>query len=128
MVRSQLVLRIAARQKHLVQKDSEIAVDLIIGAINSALAQGRRIEVRDFGSFMVRQRKARKACNPRTGEAVEVPAKPKIYFRATGELKRRVKTKTGSPKVKAAKKSVSGNGARRPRPFNTQGISAANEW
>ena len=125
MVRSQLVLRIAARQKHLVQKDSEIAVDLIIG--NSALAQGRRIEMRDLGSFMVRQRKARKACNPRTGEAVEVPAKPKIYFRATGELKRRVKTKAGSPKVKAAKKSVSGNGARRPRPSNTQGISAANE-
>ena len=91
MTKSQLILRLAARYQHLVQQDAEIAVNLIVKAMIDALAQGRRIEMREFGSFTLREREARKARNPRTGAAVYVPKKARIYFRATGELKRRVK-------------------------------------
>ena len=91
MTKSQLILRLAARYRHLVQQDAEIAVNLIVKAMIDALAQGRRIEMREFGSFTLREHKARKARNPRTGAAVYVPEKARIYFRATGELKRRVK-------------------------------------
>lgn len=90
MVKSDLILRLAERHKHLVQKDAEIAVNLIVDAMIDALAQGRRIEIREFGSFTLRERKARKARNPRTGEGVDVPKKAHIYFRPTGQLKRRV--------------------------------------
>ena len=90
MIKSQLILRLAARYKHLVHQDAEIAVNLIVGAMIDALAHGRRIEVRGFGSFALRQRKARVARNPRTGESVNVPLKRRIYFRPTGDLKRRV--------------------------------------
>lgn len=101
MVKSELVLRLAARFKHLVQQDAEIAVNLIVGAMVDALAHGRRVEMREFGSFTLRERKARKARNPRTGESVYVPAKARIYFRPTGDLKRRVSRSTSSaPKQK----------------------------
>ena len=90
MVRSELILRVAARHKHLVQKDAEIAVDLIIDAIAKALSNGRRVELREFASFQLRLRKARKARNPKTGAAVMKPEKYSVYFRATGDLKRRV--------------------------------------
>ena len=48
MVKSELVLRLAARFKHLVQQDAEIAVNLIVGAM---LAHGRRVGLREFGSL-----------------------------------------------------------------------------
>jgi integration host factor subunit beta len=48
------------------------------------------VEIRGFGNFTVRQREARKARNPRTGEMVEVPAKRVSYFKAGKELKRMV--------------------------------------
>jgi integration host factor subunit beta len=101
MVKSELVLRLAARFKHLVQQDAEIAVNLIVGAMIDALAHGRRVEIREFGSFTLRERKARKARNPRTGESVNVPAKARIYFRPTGDLKRRVSCSiSATPKQK----------------------------
>jgi integration host factor subunit beta len=90
MSKSELVRRLAGRFQHLVKQDAEIAVNLIVCAMTEALAHGRRIELREFGSFTLRMRKARKARNPRTGESVNVPAKPRIYFRPTGDLKRRV--------------------------------------
>ena len=105
MIKSNLVRRIAARHKDLIQKDVEIAVELIVGAMISALSNDRRVEMREFGSFTVRSRRPRKGRNPRTGETVMVPAKAMIYFRATGDLKRRVKACVGKPtKVKPAKR------------------------
>ncbi len=95
MVKSELALRLAARNKHLVYKDARIVVDLIIVAMIDALVQERRIEFRDFGSFSLRQRKPRKARNPRNGAVVNVQSKPRIYFRSNGELKQRVNASLG---------------------------------
>ena len=49
--------------------------------IKGELAKGNRIELRDFGVFSTRVRQANKARNPRTNEAVEVPAKAVVCFK-----------------------------------------------
>jgi integration host factor subunit beta len=55
-----------------------------------ALATEGRIELRGFGVFEVKKRKARKARNPRTGEAVLVPETSTVSFKAGREIQERV--------------------------------------
>jgi integration host factor subunit beta len=62
-------------------------IDAMIDAMTTALAQGGKVEIRGFGNFTVRQREARKARNPKTGEVVEVPAKRVLHFKPGKELK-----------------------------------------
>ena len=52
--------------------------------------RGGRIELRNFGVFEVKQRKPRKARNPRTGEKVKVPAKLVVTFKPGREMEERV--------------------------------------
>lgn len=74
------------------KKDASIIVNEIIANICRALAEGDKVELRGFGSFKVKERRARRARNPRTGEGVFVPAKLVPYFKASNELKVRVNT------------------------------------
>ena len=69
------------------KKDTGVVVDLILENISRALCDGDKVELRGFGSFKVKERRSRKARNPRTGDAVEVPAKLVPYFKASNELK-----------------------------------------
>jgi nucleoid DNA-binding protein len=59
----------------------------IIEALAAAIAAGETIELRGFGSFETRERKARKARNPRTLAPVDVPAHKAVIFRPCGKLK-----------------------------------------
>lgn len=68
--------------KKVVQKAFDIIVD--------ALVKGNRVELRDFGVFKIKSRKARKGRNPRTGDSVPVPAKRAVVFKAGMELKKKV--------------------------------------
>jgi len=70
--------------------DLERVVGVILDEITDALTRGDRVELRGFGAFSVRQRKARMGRNPRTGEAVEVEAKSVPFFRPGKELRARV--------------------------------------
>jgi integration host factor subunit beta len=63
----------------------------IFGSITDALTEGRRFELRGFGSFVVRQRRAREGHNPKTGAPISVAAKRVRFFTVGKELKRRVK-------------------------------------
>lgn len=63
------------------KKDCASVVDAFLNAVKQALAEERRIELRGFGTFEVRYRKARTARNPRTGEPVEVPPRAVPVFR-----------------------------------------------
>lgn len=69
------------------KKETGVVVDLILENIGRALCSGDKVELRGFGSFKVKQRRSRKARNPRTGEAVHVPAKLVPYFKASNDLK-----------------------------------------
>ena len=62
----------------------------IFNQITSALADGKRVELRGFGAFTVRRRNARTGRNPRTGQAVPVGEKVVPFFKAGKELRERV--------------------------------------
>jgi integration host factor subunit beta len=79
-----------ANKTNLNKKESFVVVDLIIDNIKNTLSEGKKIEIRGFGSFKVKQRGERMARNPRTGEAVHVPAKLVPYFKPSKLLKERI--------------------------------------
>jgi len=90
MTRSDLIAAIASRFTHLTAKDAEIAVREILDAIGNSLVHGNRVEIRGFGSFSLNYRPARKGRNPKSGEAVSVPAKYVPHFKAGKEMRERV--------------------------------------
>ena len=61
-------------------------VQVLIDNLASSLAEGRRIEIRGFGSFYLSKRPARVGRNPKTGERVEVPARNMPHFKTGKEL------------------------------------------
>lgn len=72
------------------KKDCALVVDGFLAAVKRALANGNHIEIRGFGTFKVRKRKARKARNPRTGDAVRVPSRSVAVFKPSKHLQARV--------------------------------------
>lgn len=86
MIRSELVKRIADRHPELYQRDVEKIVDAILGEIVSALERGDRVELRGFGIFFTKRRRARMSRNPRTGELVRVDEKRFPHFKASKEM------------------------------------------
>lgn len=90
MLRSELIVRLAEENPDLKAEDLERVVGVILEEIADALARGDRVELRGFGAFSVRQRKARIGRNPRTGESVKVDAKSVPFFRPGKELRARV--------------------------------------
>jgi integration host factor subunit beta len=68
-------------------KDGEAIVEQIISSMVRALQAGDKIEVRGFGSFNTRQRKARIGRNPKTGAQVSVPAKKVVFFKPSKEVR-----------------------------------------
>lgn len=91
MTRSELILRLASRFPQLLRKDAEAAVTGILGALHQALMQGRRIEVRGFGSFKLKYRSPRLKRNPKTGETVPRPGHWTPHFTSGRGLRERVK-------------------------------------
>ena len=87
MTRSDLIVALASRFPKLMVKDAEIAVKEILDAIENSLSQGNRVEIRGFGSFSLNYRPARKAHNPKSGEAVLVQAKYVPHFKAGKEMR-----------------------------------------
>jgi integration host factor subunit beta len=69
------------------QKIAKIAVDTVVDTIKKAIAEGERVEIRGFGSFTLRQYKAYKGRNPKSGEIVQVEPKKLPYFKVGKELK-----------------------------------------
>ena len=76
-----------SRVTELNRKDSEIVVESLFESIVKALKSGDKLEVRGFGSFRIRERRARQCRNPKTGEKVNVPEKRVPYFKPSKELK-----------------------------------------
>src|SRR5438094_3755652 len=84
----------------LTQLKTKEIVQLTFDAIVDTLIADGRIELRNFGVFEVKQRKARKARNPRTGEKVDVPPKNVVTFKPGKEMEERVRQMTDVPALK----------------------------
>ena len=73
------------------KKHAEEVVDFVFDTITQALKKGDEVAISGFGTFVVKNRKARTARNPRTGETVQVAASKAPKFRAGKGLKDAVK-------------------------------------
>ena len=102
MTKSELIADLGAANPHLNIKDVETIVATIFDEITTALADGKRVELRGFGAFTVRKRNARTGRNPRTGQAVPVNEKVVPFFKAGKELRERVDAR--EPAVRTARR------------------------
>jgi nucleoid DNA-binding protein len=66
------------------------AVQMVFDGITETLVDEGRIELRNFGVFEVKKRRARKARNPHTGESVSVPERSVVTFKPGREMEERV--------------------------------------
>lgn len=90
MIRSELLQALHDDNPELRVEEVEQVLDIFFDEIAARLAEGGRVELRGFGAFSTREREARTGRNPRTGEAVEVPAKRVPYFKAGKEIRLRL--------------------------------------
>lgn len=90
MTRSELIFRLSRQFPHLSTKQVTKAVNTILNGMGGHLAEGGRIELRGFGAFSVREREAREARNPKTGEKVKVGLRHSLYFRPGKDLRQKV--------------------------------------
>lgn len=86
VTRSELIERIANKNPHLLLKDVERIVAVVLERITNALAEGDRVEFRGFGAFSVRKRTPRIAKNPRTGAQVKVEERNIPHFKTGKQL------------------------------------------
>ncbi len=86
MTKSELVDAISIKI-NVPKKRAEDVVNAVFESMKDALLEDDRIEVRGFGSFSIRERKAKKGRNPRTGEQVFVDKKKSVHFRPGKELR-----------------------------------------
>jgi integration host factor subunit beta len=93
MTKRDLIDEVNKRFPHLSRRDSEVIINAIFDSMVDALAQGDRIEIRGFGSFVVKHRRARQGRNPKSGALVSVAAKRVPFFKVGKELRLRVDDK-----------------------------------
>lgn len=90
MTKSVLIEKITKRVSQSVgitKKQTEVVIEAVFENIKDALAKGGKVEIRGFGNFKLRSRRARQARNPKTGESVVVPPKKVPYFKVGKELR-----------------------------------------
>jgi len=87
MTKADLITEVS-KNAELSKKDAENIVNVFLDGIVDALKEGAKIELRGFGSFKLRRRNSRVGRNPRTSEAVQVPAKRVPYFKPGKDLKK----------------------------------------
>ena len=87
MNKAELIASIAEKS-NLTKKDSEAALNGFIRSVEAALAEGEKVQLVGFGTFEVRERKAREGRNPRNPEEViQIPASKAPVFKAGKALK-----------------------------------------
>ena len=80
------LINVLAEKKNLTEKQAIDIINLMFDGFTNELKNGGRIEVRGFGSFTVREYKAYKGRNPKTGNIVEVKPKRLPFFKVGKEL------------------------------------------
>ena len=106
MNKTELITAVA-QEAEMTKKDAEKAVKAVIDVVSGALAKGEKVQLIGFGTFEVRERKAREGHNPSTQEVIKIPASKTPAFRVSKQLKEKVNVKPAKKTraKKAAKKA-----------------------
>lgn len=86
MLKKELVDKVSG-ELSMQKQDVSLAVDIMLQTMAQALVDERRIELRGFGSFSVRNRKPRSTKNPRTGKLMNIPHRKTLHFTMSKSLK-----------------------------------------
>lgn len=89
ITKKDLVERISEKTG-LTQVDTKIVIESFLDSVSKALQSGSNIEIRGFGRFKIKEKRARTARNPRTNEHIQVEAGFKPIFEASKELRNRI--------------------------------------
>ena len=84
------LIEYVAKQADLTKADAQRAVEAVFGGITTTLKKGKDARFVGFGTFSVAKRAATTGRNPRTGEAIKIPASKNAKFKAGKELKEAV--------------------------------------
>lgn len=82
------IVNIIAEGTGLTKLETAAVVDAFLATVSYALGNGNRVELRRFGTFQVKDRKAKKARNPRTGEEVMIPPRKVPFFKPSPEFQK----------------------------------------
>jgi len=94
MNKTQFIDSVAARHDHLSRAEVARIVESVIETLGTEMKRGRKVQITGFGTFGAVRRKARNGRNPKTGEAIKVPATTVPKFSAGAALKALVGKKT----------------------------------
>ena len=89
MTKTQLIDAVSASAGH-TKKDTETVIEAFITELSGALAKGEKVDLRGFGNFVAREKKARQGRNPKTGETIEIAARKAVAFKPSKELATKV--------------------------------------
>ncbi len=93
MLKKDIVNKVS-EELSLQKQDVSLALDIILETMSDALVEERRVELRGFGSFSTRTRKARSTKNPRTGVVMDIPERKTLHFTMSKSLKESLISKT----------------------------------
>ena len=85
MNKAQLIAKVAEKTE--TKKQAQEIVELILDTVKSTLKKREPVAISGFGTFKVKETKPRTGRNPKTGETIQIPAKKKLSFRVSKELK-----------------------------------------
>ena len=95
MSRPKLIKQLITKNSKLNRSEIETVIEIFSNNIIKALKNGKKIELRGFGTFFVKKIKENySARNPKTGELIYVPEKNKVRFKASKSLKKKINEKT----------------------------------
>ena len=89
MNKSELIAA-AAERSGITKKDAEQVIGAAFDMITAQLQKGEKVQISGFGTFEVKEREARMGRNPRTKEAVQIPAAKVPAFKASKTLKEKI--------------------------------------
>lgn len=96
MTKQQLIEAVATKTGQ-ARREVEAVVDSVFGTIAETLQANERVDLRGFGSFVVKDKKARQGRNPRSGETISIAAKRSASFKLGKELTEKLGEPVGEP-------------------------------
>jgi integration host factor beta subunit len=93
MTKSDLINKVQEKFKIYSNKDIAYAVNIIFNSMTEAMKNGERIEIRGFGNFTIRERRARLGRNPKSGSEVKLEERKTPFFKTGKDLRIKVNNK-----------------------------------